>query len=303
MYEKAAPFVQNSADLYYAIAFTYAKLGEPTPQGIAALNAVQKGTRFLGESWFLVGDSFQRSRKFNEAADAYEKAISAKPDLINSFINLSQVYQILNRMPDAIATAKKGIQFHPNDGTLYTNLSWFNSLIDSHVEAVTAGKKAIALLPDQSMGYTNLCRAYNDLKRYDLAVDSCTTALNLSPNDGETNFYMARAMSFQNKKDVAATHYKKAVKGLIEFTKNNPDYADGFYLLGNSYYETDQMPEAISAFKKCLAISPGFTKAIFNLGVAYFVKGDKPSARAQYNELAKFDAKRAEDLLKIISGK
>jgi len=299
-YEKASQFNPNNSDLFYFMAFSYARMGDFVNQGVAALKAIQKNTRYLGESWYLVGNSFQRERKFVESAEAYEKAVSANPKLVDAFNNLSQVYQILNRYDDAISTAKRGLENNPDDGNLYTNLSWFYSLTDRHMDAIAAGKKAIALLPNQSMGYTNLCRAYNDIKEYNLAIQTCNGALKINPTDGETNYYIARAYDFLKQEKTATPYYTKAVKGLVDFTKDNPDYADGFYLLGNSYLAVQDLNNAITAFKQCLQLSPKFVKAIYNLSYAYFVKGDKPSARLQYNELNKIDPALASKLLELI---
>ncbi|MBX7173113.1 MAG: tetratricopeptide repeat protein [Pyrinomonadaceae bacterium] len=302
-YEKAAPLAQNNNDLYYLIAVSYSNLGDYVQQGVSALKAVQKQTRFLGESWYLIGDAFQRQRKFDDAAAAYERAISAKPDIVNSFLNLGQIYQIQNRLPEAVAIAKKGIENHPNDGNLYISLSWFYSLTDQNEEAATTAKKATELLPKEPMGYTNLCRAYNDLKQYNAAIDACNTALKLNPNDGETNFYMARALDFQKKPDAATPYYNKAVKGLIDYTKSLPDNADGYYLLGNAYYAVGKRSEAINAYRQALILSPKFTKAIYNLGYMYVLNGDKPAARTQYDSLLKLDADLAGKLLQAINGK
>lgn len=302
-YERAALLVPNNGDLQYFIAFTHAKLGDTTQQGVSALKAVQKGTRYLGDSWFLVGFAFQSEKKFAEAADAYERAISAKPELVASYSNLSQIYQSLNRYNDAITMVKKGIEFSPRDGNLYITLTWLLSLTDRHVEAIGAGKKAVELAPDQYMGFTNLCRAYSDIKEYDLAIQACNTALKLKPNDGETNYYIGRIFFLQKKPDVAATYYKKAVTGLITFTKENPDYADGYYLLGNAYLANSQVSNAILAYKKCLELNPNFAKVLYNLGYSYILNNDKVSAKEQYDLLLKLDKNSAAQLLQLIQAK
>lgn len=301
-YEKAALLVPDNGDLHYYIAFTYARLGNSIQQGVAALKAVQKGTRFLGESWYLVGTSFQINKKYTEAIEAYEKAISARPELVAVYNNLSQIYQSQNRLEDAIDILKKGIAINPNDGNMFISLAWVYSISNRHIEAIGAGKKAIALAPDQYMGFTNLCRAYNDVKEYETAIQYCNSALKLNPGDGETNFYLGRAYQLLNKQDIAASYYKKAVPGLIEFTKNNPDYSDGYYLLGNAYFSVNQIPNAISAFKKCLELNPTFPKALRNLGYMYVLNNDKSSARAQYDILARLDANLAAALLQDIQG-
>ena len=123
------------------------------------------------------------------------------------------------------------------------------------------------------------------------------------PNDGETNFYLGRAHDFINKPDLATKYYDKAVVGLLEFTRNNPDYSDGFYLLGNAYYVDHQKDKAIAAYKKCLQLSPRFAKARYNLGIIYFSNGNLIAAKQQYEELKKIDPVTAEKLKQAMDKK
>jgi tetratricopeptide (TPR) repeat protein len=134
-----------------------------------------------------------------------------------------------------------------------------------------------------------------------LAVQACTSALRLNPNDGETNFYLARAYDLQKKPDIATPYYRRAVSGLVQFTNVNPLYSDGFYLLGNAYYAEGKRSEAIAAYKRCLELSPNFTKARYNLGFIYVLEGNKAAAREQYNELQKLDKALADKLLQAIN--
>ncbi len=144
-------------------------------------------------------------------------------------------------------------------------------------------------MPKQSLAYTNLCRAYNDTKQYELAINACNNALRISPNDGETSFYLGRAYDLLGKSSEATRYYDQAVIGLVEFTKNNPDYSDGFYLLGNAYYADDQRDRAIESYRRCLELSPRFVKARYNLGLMYVKKKDKAGAMDQYNSLLALD--------------
>ena len=299
-YMKAAEFQPNNADLQYFIAVLHSKSGDFVQQGAAALNAVQKGTKYQGEAWTLLGDSLQRSKKYTEAVEAYERALSAKPTMIEVYSTLSQLYQQLSRLDDAIKTANQGLKVNPEDGNLYIGLSWYYSLTDKNQEAIAAARQAVRILPKESMGYTNLCRAYKDIKQYDLAIQTCNNALMLKPNDGETYLYIGQSFDFQKKPDLATNAYKKAVAGLVDFTKDNPDYSDGYYLLGTAYYLTGQIPSAIDAYKKCLQLSPQFAKVIYNLGYMYVLSKDKTSARQQYNELLKINPDLAARLLKEI---
>ncbi len=174
-------------------------------------------------------------------------------------------------------------------------------MTNKHADAIIAAKKAIQLAPNQYMGYTNLCRAYNDTTQYQVAAEQCKKALELNPQDGESYFYLARAYDFQKMTNMATEAYKKAVVGLESFTRNNPEYSDGFYLLGNAYFAVNNRKSAISAYKRSLELSPKFPKAIYNLAIMYHLEGNKTAARAEHDKLATLDPASATKLMEILS--
>ena len=288
-YRTAAQLEPNNGDVQFWIAFSSFALIDTKTQESAAQEAVKKSTKFMGESFFLIGDALYKNGKNDEALQAFQRAINIKPDIREVYAPLSDIYRSQGRFTDAINIAKKGIALFPDDGNLYISLAWYYSLADKFNEAVEAGQQAIKYAPNQSMGYTNLCRAYNDIREYTKAIETCNQALKLNPDDGETNFYLARAYDFVKNSERATELYKKAVAGMEAFTRNNPTYSDGFYLLGNAYFADGQRDKAIEAYKKTLELSPNFAKARYNLGYLYFLKNDLVAAEQQYEALKKID--------------
>ncbi|MCA1622231.1 MAG: tetratricopeptide repeat protein [Acidobacteria bacterium] len=300
-YQKASNFDPKNADVHYFMALGYSALNNYAQQKAECLKAIDKGTKYRSECWVFIGQALQKEKKYDEAAQVFEKILLAKPDNREVYVNLAHIYRILNQFDKAISTTKKGLLAFPNDGDFFTNLSLYYSLADQPQEAINAARAAVNSLPNKHTGFTNLCRAYNDVKQYDAAVLACTTALRLNPGDGESNFYLGRAFAFQKKSKIATECYKKAVDGLLRLTSDNPDNPDGFYLLGNSHFAVGQNAEAISAYKKSLELSPKFAKARYNLGYIYALNRDKDSARQQLVELQKIDAALAEKLLQEIN--
>jgi len=300
-YKKASDQDTNNSDAPYFLAVSYAALGETEQQGLAALEALRRKTKYVGECYFYVADELNKAKKFDEAVEFYEKSIDLKPDIYASYNALSDIYRSQNEFDKAVAVTRKGLDRFPRDANLYTSLAWYYSLADRPTEAIIAAKSAVNLAPDQYMGYTNLCRAYNDAKEYQMAINACTSALRLSPGDGESYLYTARAYELLNQPTKAADFYKKAIDGLIKFTQGNPDYSDGFYLLANAYFALSRDDEAISAYNKCLQLAPRFAKARYSLGFTYLLgKKDKAKAREQYNLLRPIDANLAEKLRQAI---
>ncbi len=295
-YKRAAQIAPQNGDISYSLAYIYNQKGDTEAQGTAAADAIKKGTRYTGDAYFFYGDAQQKAGNSLEAMQAFERSVSAKPTIYATYGFLSEMYRAQGRFQDAVNITLKGLENFPNDGTLYINLTWYYSLADKHREAVEAGKNAVKYAPDSATGYTNLCRAYIDVKQYATAIEICNKALEIAPTDGETHYYLGRAYAELKRDDTAKKHYAKAVTGLIEFTKENPDYSDGYYLLGNAYFSVGNREKAIEAYLRCLELSPRFAKARFNLGYIYHLKGDKTAARGQYEELRKFDAVTAEKL-------
>lgn len=300
-YKRVVEIDQNNSEVPYFLAFCYANLNETENQGLWALEAINKKTKYVGESYFFLGDALYKQKKYDEAVEPFQKALDIKPDVYASYGTLSDIYRIRNEFSKAIEVTQRGLQQFPNDANLYTSLAWYYSLADRPGDSVNAARSAIKLAPEQYMGYTNLCRAYNDAKEYQLAIEACNSALRLKPGDGETYYYMGRASEFLKQTARAEESYKKAVDGLIQFTRENPEYSDGYYLLGGAYFALARDDEAINAYNRCLELAPRFARARYALGLTYLIgKKDKVRAREQYNLLRPIDANLAEKLREAI---
>ncbi len=293
-YKKVVLKAPNTAgDLYIQIARSHSRLGNVQEQIAAAEEAIKRGTPFLGEAQTLVAEGYRKQRKFDNAIAAYQKAIAAKPDTYSAYENLAEIYRSQNRFTEAIDISRRALRVFPNDGRIYTNLSWFYSLADRNEEAVQAAQAGIRFLPNEYLAYTNLCRAYNDANKPDMAIRECNNALKRNAGDGETYFYLARAFDLVGKPDEATEHYKRAVARLVEFTKKNPDSSDGFYLLGNAYFADNQREKAVDAYARCLALSPRFVKARYNMAIIQLRQKNKTAALEQYNRLLELDPELA----------
>nr|HQU86433.1 tetratricopeptide repeat protein [Pyrinomonadaceae bacterium] len=118
-YERAAQINPNSGDLYYLIAISHSNIGNLNEQGVAAAEALQKGTKFIGESYALLGESLQRVKKYNDAIEAYLRSLTAKEDNYAVYRSLADIYRSQGRFQDAIDISRKGLRIFPNDGNIY----------------------------------------------------------------------------------------------------------------------------------------------------------------------------------------
>lgn len=282
---RALVLTPREGDLYYQIARIQALEGDLNAQLAAADEAIKRGTQFMGDAYYLLGEAHRRLKNENAAIDAFNRAITANPKLFQVYLSLAQLYQRKNQLTLAIDTLNKAKPHFPMNGRIYTDISWYYSLADRPKDAVGAARSATQLLPNEYMGYTNLCRALNENKEYRDAITACNNALKINPGDGETLFYLGRANDLLGRTVEATRYYRQAVTGLVEFTKANADYPDGFYLLGNAYYADNQRDKAIESYNTCLSLNPNFVKARFNLGIIQLQKKNKAAALEQHKML------------------
>jgi tetratricopeptide (TPR) repeat protein len=78
--------------------------------------------------------------------------------------------------------------------------------------------------------------------------------------------------------------YPDAQKWFSEVTKERPNDADTWYLLGRTQYNEDQFQTAIASFQKALALRPKYVEAENNLGLAWQGLNQSGMATAAYHQ-------------------
>jgi tetratricopeptide (TPR) repeat protein len=299
-YLKAAPKAPNSADIYYRIADAKSKLGDLEGQATAAQEAIKRNTQFLADALLLLGQARYAQKRIPEAIDAYSRALTARPDKLESYRHLAELHRSQNQIDEGIKTLESGRRLNATNGEVYKDLSLFYSLAEKNDEAIAAGKSATQLLPTDPIAHTNLCRAYYQAKKPELAVGSCNSALRLAPEDGESLFYLGRSTLELKKPAEAEKYSRRALASFQTYTKDKPEDADGFYMLGNAYADLQQNANALEAYRKALELNPKLTRAYYNIGVIQLNEKNKAGALEQYNALLTTDKALAEKLKALI---
>jgi tetratricopeptide (TPR) repeat protein len=307
-YLEATEKQPTNGAIHLNLAWSYYYTGNTNAQYNYAKQALTRGVQNPADAHLLIADAAYKLRRYQEATESYKQALRANPDNYEIYRRLADLHRIQNQYGEAIAISRQaltrlsstGQASRELQGQIFTDLSWYYSLNEQHTEASEAAKAGTTFLPNEYMAYTNLCRAYNDLNKPEMAIRECNNALRLRPGDGETHFYLGYSNSLLGRTAEAERNYRLAVAGLEQFTRENLTYSDGFYLLGNAYFANGQIDKAIAAYKKSLELSPGFPRAVYNLGFVLVQKKDKAGALEQHRILSQLDTKRADQLKKEI---
>ena len=132
---------------------------------------------------------------------------------------------------------------------------------------------------EQASIHMNLGMAYIEANQYNSALKELLEAEKYTPDDARIHFYLGIAYHGNGFSDKAMAAFKKAID-------SKPDYSEAHNFLGILYSNAGQWDMAIAAFNKALAniVYDTPAAALYNMGWAYYQKGDYLMATSKYDE-------------------
>lgn len=109
---------------------------------------------------YQVGRYFQGQRRYEQAAQAYKKAIAADDGFVEAHNGLGVVYSMQGKYDAAVTEFVIAIGLAPKASHLYNNLGHTFYLKGAYAEAVSALEQAASLDPGNSRTMKNLGMAY-----------------------------------------------------------------------------------------------------------------------------------------------
>jgi len=116
------------------------------------------------------------------AIEAFNKAVSIKPDYAEAYYNMGKVLTDQGKLEEAIEAYNKALTIKPDYADAYNNMG--NALKDKGKleEALEAYKKALAIKPDFAEVYDNMGSALNDQGKREDAIKAHNKALTIKPD-------------------------------------------------------------------------------------------------------------------------
>ncbi|MEN6317786.1 MAG: tetratricopeptide repeat protein [Syntrophaceae bacterium] len=164
-------------------------------------------------------------------------------------------------------------------------MSYFRIILNAAAVTIILFLTGCAASPwsqEQADGHLKIGIAYLGSERYNDALREFFEAEKLASQEPTVHYYLGIAYHRKGMKDNAITEFKKALS-------LRSDYAEAHNNLGTVYMEMGLWDNAIESFKNALSniLYETPDKALFNMGMAYYGKGDYEKAINSYQ-----DAKR-----------
>jgi tetratricopeptide (TPR) repeat protein len=119
--------------------------------------------RFSAANWSEIGRQAIDAKRWNEALNAYNKAIELNPNDASAYNNRGLAYDNLDKNDLAIADYSKAIELNPEYGDAFNNLGKTFSRVGNYHRAILYYDRAIELNRKDADAYYNRGDAFSRL--------------------------------------------------------------------------------------------------------------------------------------------
>jgi predicted O-linked N-acetylglucosamine transferase (SPINDLY family) len=197
----------------------------------------------------------------SDAAEAFRRALSLQPDMVDAIINLGTALLGLGRPDDAVAQYQRAIAVSPENAMAFGNLAKVLQDLGRMEEAFAAYHTALALRPDNAEVLINLGAAFLDQHQWDEAVRSLHAAIALRPTSAMAHANLAVGLLWRGEHEAALAACRHAMA--LE-----PRGAAIACTLGGTMLELGEAAEAVTLCRRSVALDPTIAGAWFNLSHA-----------------------------------
>ncbi|HWR57480.1 MAG TPA: tetratricopeptide repeat-containing serine protease family protein [Thermodesulfovibrionales bacterium] len=127
------------------------------------------------EDAFLLAFVYEKANMYIEAVEAYNKALTMKPDYPDAYINLGLTYYKLEKYPEAIDAYKKAARLKPDTPSIYNKIAGAYIVLGQYPLAIEAFKESIRIDPGNSETHFNLGVTYLMAEDKDGAINEYIT--------------------------------------------------------------------------------------------------------------------------------
>lgn len=181
--------------------------------------------------------------KYDEAAQAFQKAVAADPKDYFAHFNLALAYGFLHKDADAIAEYRKTLEIKPKLYEAELNAGMVLLRQKNPGDALPLLDDAMSQKPKEFRPRYYLAESELQTGDAGKAAEDFQAAIELNPQSAAAELGLAHALVRQSRLADAAPHFRQAAK-------LDPNYRDSLLELADLYEKDHQVAEALSIYRE-----------------------------------------------------
>jgi tetratricopeptide (TPR) repeat protein len=243
-----------------------------------ALEAYSKAVQLkpIASAFYHIGWIYNDRDQFAEAIEPLSQAARLRADYAEPRQELGYAYYKLGRSQEAIPEYQNAISLKADYGLAYLGLGdvYFNQT-KQYAPAMNAYREGVRFKSDNATAFYNLAWCYNELNRHADAAPAAQQAIALKADYAEAYNelgYANRMLGSQQPKGSARAQqlFNEAIAAYREAVSLKPRYGLAYTGLGDVYFvELKQYRQSIPAYEQSISVSPNNARVRYNLGWCY----------------------------------
>ena len=243
--------------------------GQTVPSGTATSSAVN--------AHFAAAQQAQSRQDYATAEREYQAVIAAAPAFAEVHMNLGLIYQLQNRVPEAMAELRRALKIKPTLAGANFFLGVDYCKMGEGARAIPYLKAAARAEPNRTDIWSWLATAQELSGGIQAEVVTLKRALELEPQNVDLLYLLGHAYERLGKKEVKALE------------KAAPGSSRAEQLLAESYAASNEWPSAVIHFQNALAASQNRPGLHVELGEVFLRAGRVTQATQEFEAELKLD--------------
>jgi protein O-mannosyl-transferase len=223
----------------------------------------------------LLGIALLDAGQYEDAIEECRKAIGVKPDYVEAYFTLGDIYARMRQYSAAIENYEQVLELDPSSLQAHFNLAGVFKEQGEYDKAVEYYGTVIDSYPQYEPAYVNLGIVFLQMNQVEESLEQFRQAARIAPNSPEAQQDMGLVLLMLGRPDEAIVRLQRAIE-------LKPDFYEAFYNLGNSYRAKGQFREAIGSFERALALNSQSFQAQNRIGAVFSEMGQMQEAIEHY---------------------
>ncbi|MDP9175146.1 MAG: tetratricopeptide repeat protein [Planctomycetota bacterium] len=219
--------------------------------------------------------------KRQQAIEAYQTALSCKPQFPEAMNNLANMFLESRQLREAVDLYQGALRLLPKFAKALNGLGNAYQIAGQLDEAINSYRQAICIEPHSAAIQNNLGNALYLTGQWDLAIESYERARELQPNYPDVHYNLGNALQMKGQTQQAISAYRQALA-------LRPNYPEAQNNLGNALRRDRRFDDAIDCYRSAIALRPNFVDAHNNLATAFKDLGELDDAIAGFDQALGF---------------
>jgi predicted O-linked N-acetylglucosamine transferase (SPINDLY family) len=209
----------------------------------------------------LLGVIAAKTRRAQEAADFFRRALAAKPDDIGAAANYSKALTELKRFDEALQTCERWLRLDPRNAEGHSLRGTLLQQLERPEAALASYDKALELKPGLAQAHYNLGVVLRGMQRQAEALASYERALGIKPDYAAALANRGALLQEMGRPQEALASYERALA-------IKPEYPEVLNNMGVVLQDLMRGDEAVQSFRRALELEPDDANVHVNLGNA-----------------------------------